>query len=380
MSDDITVENLWVETAANRLRFEAVARKLGGRSGDGPYVLVLAVVLVHIPLLSLLGFWTTGTLSMAENPGELFQLPAWIAVVWILLKTKRTYSNAVEDLPESFDEDVQNLDIESPLTARLLSVVGVPERPSGKRDARLEEIAPDRLKYGVLLGGWVLYGSQLVTNPGGLVGPVIDLTGPVVAGVRFLVIIPFVFYPLGAELLAVIVGALLLLPFKIRRARLVDFSDPKGFGGLVSTGKLFKSVAVSYFVLLALFTLFETVAVGTEPTQLLSSAFIVGGVGAGLVFFFAPMVWMRSYISAAKEAKIRTLSEATRSVGSTDELLPYAEPESSADTNRYVFNHIRMQRVEATKEFPVNIGMVYEVLVALVLPYLTSLSVDLLFS
>lgn len=379
-SDQIEVDELWVEKTADRLGFEQAASKLSGQQGMGPYLLILVTVLIHIPLLSVLGFGETGTLSMSENPGELFQIPAWIAVIWILLRTKKTYTETVRDLPDPIDEDIRDLEVESRWTTRLLSALGVPQNPTGKQDAGLEVLAPKRLKYGIVLGGWVVYGSQLVMNPDSLIGPVIDLTGPVVAGIRFFVIIPLIFYPIGAELLTVIVGALILLPFKIQRAGLVNFSDPKGFGGLISTGKLFKSVAVSYFILLALFTMFETVAIGTDPTEMFSSALIVSGIGVGLVFFFAPVLWMKSYISAAKDAKLQTIAEATRSVGSTDDLLPYAEPESSADESRYIYNHIRMQRVEATKEFPINIGMIYEVLVALVLPYLTSLSVDLVFS
>lgn len=380
-SDQIEVEDLWIEKTANRLGFERAAYELSNQSGNGPYLLILVVVLVHIPLLSVLGYGETGTLSIAENPGELFQIPAWIAVIWILLRTKETYAETVHDLPsDSIDDDIQDLEIESRWATRLFSALGVPRNPNGKQDAEFETLTPKRLKYGIVLGGWIVYGSQLVLNPDSLISPVIELTGPVVAGIRFFLIIPFILYPIGAELLAVIIGSLILLPFKIRRAGLINFSDPMGFGGLISTGKLFKSVAVSYFILLALYMMFETVAVGTSPTQLFSSALIVGGFGIGLIFFFAPMFWMKSYISAAKEFKLQTIAEASRDVGSTDDLLPYAEPESPADASRYTYNHLRMQRVEATKEFPLNIGMIYEVLVALVLPYFTSLSVDLIFS
>jgi hypothetical protein len=379
-SNRIEVEDLWIERAANQLGFDWVASNLSNRTGTGPYLLIFVIVLIHIPLLSVIGFRETGTLSIIENPGELFQIPAWITAIWILLRVKGTYTETINKLPDPQDQDLQNVNIESRMTTRLLSALGVPQEPTTKLDAKLDVLTPKRLKYAILLAGWVIYGSQLMMNPSNLIAPVIELTGGAVASVRFLLIIPFILYPIGAELLAVIIGALVIFPFKIRRAGLVNFSDPKRFGGLISTGNLFKTVAVSYFVLLALFLMFETIAVGTDPTQFFSSTLIVGGLCVGLILFFAPMFWVKSYISAAKRSKLQTIAEATRAVGSTNDLLPYAEPESSADASRYTFNHIRMQRVEATKEFPINIGMIYEILVALVLPYLTSLSVDFILS
>lgn len=376
----VSVDDLWIEQVSRRLGFDAVSERLPGTGTDGwgPYLFVVTVVVVHLPLLSLVGWTQTGTLSFTENPGEIFQVVAWPAVVWILLRTKRTYVQTVQDLPGAIDDDVADLDLGGGLAARLLTAAGVPADPSGKADAKLGEIAPGRIRYGILFAGLAVYGGVLLTNPASLGEPVAELTGQFVATVRFYLIIPFVLYPIGAEFLAVVVGTLVLLPFKIRRARLLDFSDPHGFAGLAPSGEAFKSVAVSYFILLTLFTLFQTVAVGTNPTDQFSAALLAGGLLVGLVLFFGPMFWLKSFTAAAKEAKIDALADRSRQVGSTDDLFPYAEPESMDDASQYTYNHIRMQRVESTSEFPFDTSMLQEVLFALLLPYVTSIAFDFL--
>jgi hypothetical protein len=347
-----------------------------GKPRWGPYLFICTVITLHLPVLSAIGWFQTGTLSFTANPGEIYQVIAWPAVVWILLRTKRKYAETVQELPEAIDEDIQELDLEDRVKARFLTFAGVPANPSGKRDAKLNEFVSRRVRYEILLIGLVFYVWQLVTNPSGLVGPVIELTGGAVAMIRFYLIIPFVLYPIGAEFLAVVLGALVILPFKIRRAKLIDFSDPHGFAGLKPAGEMFKSVAVSYFILLTLFMLFQTVAVGASPLNQFSLTVLAAGLLVGLIVFFGPMLWIKSFTAAAKEAKIEALAERSRQVGSTEELFPYAEPESVADANQYTYNHVRMQRVEMTSELPLNISMIQEVLFALVLPYITSLAFD----
>lgn len=374
---DLEIQDLWIERAADMTGLESIASRVFGREGAGAYLLITIVVSFHIPVLSGIGYLQTGTLSMAENPGELFLIPAWIAIVWILIKSKRTYVQTVNELPHAIDQDLESLSVQSSFD-RVLTLVGVPPAPTGKDEAELETIAPTQIKYGILLAGLAVYGIQMAVDPGALIGPVADLTGPLVAGVRFFVVIPLVFYPIGAELLAVVFGALVLLPFKIRRARLIDFADPHGYAGLVSAGQLFKSVAVSYFVLLTLFATFQTVAVGARPTDLFSSGLILAGLAGGLVFFFAPILWMKSFLSAAKEAKIEALAEQSRAVGPNDDLFPYAEPTSGEDASQYTYNHIRMQRVRSTSEFPLNVSMLQEIVFALLLPYLSSVTFDFL--
>ncbi|MFB6095036.1 MAG: hypothetical protein ABEJ71_01115 [Halodesulfurarchaeum sp.] len=372
----VSVDDLWIERIPRDLGFETLSKRLTGRPRWGPYLFILTAVVIHLPVLSVVGWLQTGSLSIAANPGEMFQVVAWPAVVWMIIRTKRKYVETVQDLPDAIDEDIQSLDIGWGPVTHLLTLAGVPANPSGKTDAKLGEVVPPRVRYIVLGSGLVFYGWQLLTNHAGLVGPVASLTGPVVAAIRFYLIIPFVLYPIGAEFLALVIGALVFLPFKIRRARLIDFSDPHGFAGLAPAGEMFKNVAVSYFILLTLFALFQTVAIGTSPVDQFSLTLLFAGLLVGLLLFFGPMVWIKSFIGAAKEVKIESLASHSREVGSTDELFPYAEPESVEHANQYTYNHIRMQRVESTSEFPFDIAMMQEVLFALVLPYISSLAFD----
>ncbi|WP_020222546.1 hypothetical protein [Halarchaeum acidiphilum] len=368
----LQVKTLWIERAAAYAGFNRLAERLG-LPATGAFLFTLVVVLFHLPVLSAVGWLQTGTLSFVSNPGEVFQVVAWPVMVWILLRTKVRYRTAINGLPDAIDADLEELDIEGRLIGRLLTAMGVPENPTGKTDADLDVLVHQPVRYVVLGVGLAVYWAQLLTNPAGLIGPVAELAGQAVAVVRFYVIIPFVLYPIGAEFLAAVVGALVVLPFKIERATLINFSDPHGYAGLVPAGILFKSVSVFYFVLLTLFAVFQTIAAGTSPTDLFSSGLLITGLAVGLVLFFGPMLWIKSYLAAAKGAKIEALADTSRAVGSTDELFPYAEPESTDDASQYTYNYIRMEWVQATSEFPIEFAMVQEVLFALVLPYVTSL-------
>lgn len=371
------VRDLWIERAARRLGFARLARAAGWEGGAA-YLLVAAVVVVHIPLLSAVGWLQTGTLSMVVNPGEVFQIPAWLGVVWIMHRLKRRYARAVADLPDAVDQDISEFDPEGSLSRPVTTALGVPGAGDSKEAVAIDSVVSDRVVAAIVLVGWTLYGTQLVTNPAGLIGPVAELTGPAVAAIRFYVIIPLALYPIGGELLGLIVGTLVMLPLKIRRAGQIDFSDPHGAGGLAPVGRLFKSIAVTYFVLLALFTTFQTVAVGADPTSLFSSTFILAGLAFGVVLFFGPLLWLRGYIRAAKEHKIEVLAQRTSDIGDTGDRFPYAEPASPEETSRYLYERLRMDQIERTSELPLDTGVLQEVLFALVLPYVTSIAFDYL--
>lgn len=372
----ISVNDLWIERVPQILGFTRLSERINKNSRWGTYLFIIAVVGVHVPVLSALGWFQTGILSMEENPGEVFQLVAWPATVWIMFRIKRKYEEATLKLPKSKDDDIQTLNTEWWVTNRFLTAAGVPADPSGKRDVEIDKITTSQVKYTILFIFLSFYVFQLLTSHSELVGPVISLTGSVVAAVRFYLIIPFIFLPIAAELVSIIVGTLVLLPFRIRRAKLIDFSDPHGSAGLAPAGDMFKNVSVSYFIILTLFVMFQSVAVGASATDQLSAPIVAAGLMFGLMMFIGPMMWLKSFVAAAKEAKIEALAEQSRSIGPTQELFPYAEPESVDDANQYTYNHIRMQRVERTREFPINIGMLQEVLFALVLPYITSLAFD----
>lgn len=379
MSDSrISVNDLWIERVPQILGFTSVSERINKNPRWGSYIFIIIVVGVHIPMLSAVGWLQTGILSIEENPGEIFQVVAWPAVVWIMFRIKNKYEETIQKLPESKDNDIQQLNTEWWVTNRFLTAAGVPANPSGILDVEINKITTYQVKYTILFISLAFYVLQLLTSHSDLVGPVISLTGPIVAAIRFYLIIPFILLPISVEFVSIIIGTLILLPFRIRRAKLIDFSDPHGSAGLAPAGEIFKNVSVSYFIILTLFVMFQSVAVGASATDQLSAPIVIAGLVFGLMIFIGPMMWLKSFVTAAKKAKIEALAEHSRAIGPTQELFPYAEPESVDEANQYTYNHIRMQRVERTREFPVNMGMLQQVLFALILPYITSLAFDFL--
>jgi len=383
----IEVDPLWIEQvstqvglteAGNQLRLSGVAEWATGEDDAGPLLFILLVSIFFLPVLSLIGYTQTGTFSFAANPGEPFQLTAWLVAVALLLKTKNKYEETINKLPKSTDDDVSEILNLDSKTSNILIFFGVPKSPNSKSEANLETIAPTKLKLLLLIAGVLfhLYGILFAS----IMEPVAELSGEPVAIVKFYIIIPFILYPIAVEMLSTFIGALVLLPFKIRRANLIDFSDPHGFANLDATGHLFKSATVYYFILLTLYVVFLTVGVGSSLTQLFNSGLLITGSCFGLGLFLLPIYWMKHYIATAKTAKIEAIAEKAREVGDSEDLFPYADPNSPDEVQEYTYNFIQRNQVRNTSEYPLNLALVEQVLFALLLPYLTTVFFEFIFN
>lgn len=383
----LRVGDLWIERVAQRsgfvrlgerLHLSWIARRVTGNADAGPLLLIFTVICFHLPILSAIGYLETGVFSFARNPGEAFQIPAWVIVVAILLRLKQSYEETINELPGAKDEDISDIVDTGTTFQQVFTALGIPPDADSKATANLESITAERLKYGLLVAGLAFYFAFLLFDPG-LSDTVASLTGEAVAFVRFYIIIPFVLYPIGAEIIAVCLGCLVLLPFKIRRAGLIDFSDPRGFADLDSTGRLFKTVTVHYLVLIAMFATFLTVGRGASPNNLFTSSLLVSGLLIGVLLFVLPIYWMSRYISRAKEVKIDAIAKQAKAIGDTNDIFPYATPESVQETNDYTYQFIALNRVQDTNEYPLNLSMIQDLLFALILPYLTTVAFQFLF-
>lgn len=121
-----------------------------------------------------------------------------------------------------------------------------------------------------------------------------------------------------------------------------------------------------------MFASFLTVGQGASPNNLFTSSLLVSGLLIGVLLFVFPIFWMHQYISRAKEIKIEAIAEETQAIGESNDIFPYATPESDQEANSYTYQFIALNQVQETKEYPLDISMIQEVLFALILPYLST--------
>ncbi|WP_338729342.1 hypothetical protein [Haladaptatus sp. DJG-WS-42] len=368
-----TGNGLWIRWFARKTKCDRVATRLFGETTYGPFLFILLIVLLDGPLLSLVGAIQTSEVLLAENPGEWVLLLAWPFVVWLILRLETRYADTVAELPET-ERDL--LTGPAPTRNRVLAFLGVPVSASSKAEANLDTIAPSKVKIGALTCGLLFHGSWLLFDPGA--GQfVTETAGPLVATVKFYGIYPLIYYPLGAEFLALYLGIHVILPFKIRQARLFDFSDPQGFAGLEPAGELVKSTSNYFLLLVTIFAVFQTVARGTGLSNAFPTTLIVAGMGVGLVLFFAPVFWLNAYMQEAKRQKIEAIATQIRASGPDDEMFPYKKLGTPENAGEYTHRFIQLQRVEHTNEYPVDFSILQEFLLALVLPYALSKLFDI---
>lgn len=373
--NSLAADPLWIERAARRLGFVRIAGVLG-HDGLAPYLFVGSVVAFDVVALSAVGFLQTGRFLALENPGSWVLAPGWLLAVWITLRLKRRYETALARLPARSDPDVSPTGSdERTWYDGALSWLGVPENPASKADANLESMYSERLAVLVVLTGWCFHLAWWTLDPGA--GEMVtEIAGRPVALAKFFGVYPLVYYPIGAEFVSLYVGIHVLTPFKIRRARLVDFTDPHGFAGLQPIGSLLKTSAVSYFLLLALFAVFLTAAEGTGATSAFPLAFLVTGTVVGIALFYAPVYWLHVHMASSRNEKIDAVAREVQHAGTDDEMFPNTHPESDAEIREYTHDYIRLTRIENTKDFPIDLSMLQEVLFAIVLPYFVSILLD----
>ncbi|WP_434530834.1 hypothetical protein ACODNH_19015 [Haloarcula sp. NS06] len=365
-------EDFWVERAAQTTGLETIGRHLrrliGADTADrrpdyGPYLLVMTLVSVDIFVLPVIGYLQTGRYLTLANPAELLILPAWLIVTWSLLRLRRLYWRTVETLPDP-DPEISSVSETSrrhiqPIIRRLI--------PSGAGTS-FETIFPTHQKVGLLLLGWGYHVGWILTDPSA--GSYVMATaGELVAILKFGVIIPLFYYPIGVEFLTMFLAIHILLPYRISRQGLIDFEDMYGYGGLRSVGHLSRSSTVHFFGLLSLYAGFLTIAKGVSTNEIAHQAFILTGTFVGAVLFFIPVVWVGFHMQSLKYAKINAIVDQTKMLGPDNHAFPETRVASPTDAIEYTHEYVRLSVVKEMKDYPIDVFALRDFFYALPIPF-----------
>jgi|GEM_PF-2578256 len=365
-------EDFWVERAALATGLETIGEHLwrltGADTADqsadyGPYLLVTVLVSIDIFVLPAIGYLQTGRYLTLANPAELLILPAWLLVTWSILRLRRLYWQTVNTLP---DPDTEISSVSETSRQRIQPIIG--RLFPSEEGKSFKTVFPTRQKIGLLLLGWGYHVSWILTDP--TAGSyVVATAGEIVAVLKFGVVIPLFYYPIGVELLAMILTIHVLLPYRISSQGLIDFEDMYGYGGLRSVGNLSRSSTVHFLGLLSLYAGFLTLTRGVSTTEIAHRAFIIAGTLIGVVLFFVPVLWVGFHMQSLKYAKIKAIVDQTKTLGPDDHTFPETRADSPTDAIEYTHEHVRLSVVKEMKDYPVDIFALRDFLYALPIPF-----------
>lgn len=306
---------------------------MGYDGAYAPYLFVLAVVILDVPILS-----TVSYLAHDVTFHPLIDLPAWplipLALVVGIFGMRRIRSN-----------------------------YGKAKDSAGKPDEGFDVSPPTQLRTGLYLAVVAIYlGYTLPYLPEQLA-----IEGEVVGIVKYLLIIPGVYFVVLTDFLTVYVQGLYFLPVAILREDVpLDFS--KKYGGMEDVGSLLITASVYYFATLALWT---TSTILNNP-ELQLKTFLLHSImwGTGVVLFAVALGIVHHHMDQQKRAKITETTAEIESSGTDDDVFPYVSPDEQAETTEYMVLYVNLDRIEQTRTYPVNTDRLLELIGAILIPVL----------
>lgn len=376
---------LLIERLASKTGFDRASERLFGTEDYASYLLVVAVYIVDIPVLNgldiILG--VSDVFPLFANPALLAGLPGLLVVLYGARRIRSGFEEVVADLPGPATVAPRfRSDDEPGLVERILRrLMGL------RRDGEwaLEQLRSPRVTVGLVVFLWLLYIVFSISNPD---APEEMYTKnlPLFATIKAVLVIPF-YLVVGADFLSAYVGVLVALPLKIRGMDLIDFRDPIGYGNLKPVGDLIGSTTRLSLYGFALYVIFAVggTAVGdpayTPYVGVVVTTVIAGGVALLVALFFLPVILLHGHMKDAKHRKISEISRQVREMGPDEEMFPETDiPEDATAASEYTHLFIHLTKVENTREYPIDISHIQELLLAGAVPFVAHVSSSIIFA
>lgn len=375
-SAPVTRPELWIETLSRRSGADRIADDYLNRPALGPYLFVSVIGAGYLYGVSLLGYLVTGTIRFVADPATNLIVPAILVITVSLCRLDEQAAAVIGDLPGR-DTEVERVRADGAVGFGRSGFYEAIDRFVDRtwlapdlETAAPVRLVPTRLKVGVLAVALAYHGAWLLSKPPSYYA-LIDLIGPYSA-VGFYLIQPFA-YLLFAELVSLVIGIHVLLPFAISIDRRIDFTDIHDFGGLRPVGRLLKTSAASLLVLLSVYVVFLAFAIGPDIGDARHLSILIWSSGLILLLFFAPVFWLHMHMRRMRAAKLEAIGGEFAEAGDDDRLPPDV-PAPDEDVTAYTRANLKLARVRDTKEYPLDVGIVEELLLVLALPFLIQIS------
>jgi hypothetical protein len=334
--------SLWVEKAPSHLRVDSLCLRLFGNDKYAPYLFVIFVAIIDVPLLSTIGY----IIHNGRTVHPLIDYGWWILVpIGLILGV-----HGINRIREKYSDATSNV---------------------GRTNSNLQVPTAKYFRISIYILSLTAYGIFIVPN----LPQFLSTEGQVIGVIKWLFIIPFFYLPIISEFFVVYLHGLFFVSISISRQNVpLDFSDPSKLGGMGNVGDLIISSTSLYFVGLALWT--GTTIIGpitgiratpTGPGTYSIGFFIISWTTG--VFLFLLSLWIiHRHMYKKKQNEINEIVEEIRLSGYDDEVFPYTNPNDSSESLEYIQKYINLQRVEETKTYPINVNKIWEFSASAILP------------
>lgn len=373
---------LWIVRYAGRTGMAGLADRLPV-GAVGPHLFVTAVWCVDNGVAFLAGSADPTAIWVA---GRLLELAGLVLVASTVSTLGATYRDLAVDVagygpaPRVDPGDLGAAD------RVLRRIDGLTLRAVWRSDDEwVDRPAPPRLRRALLACGLLLHATYLFGL--GNVEHVLSTQGPISGGLSFFVIIPFVYYPLLAEFVAVVANVHVALPARIRSDRLLDFEDVSGYGGLRPVGRLVETSGHRYVAGLILYTSI-TIVTGLQTGALDGNAelvavdmlYLVVGTLVGIALFFYPVFSLHRFMTAQKDARLHAIADEVSRLEGDGATFPEVAPDDPDAATEYMRHFMNMRVLEGMHEYPVRLQQATSVLTGLVVPYVLEYGADVFLS
>ncbi|MFC6615507.1 hypothetical protein ACFQAS_11175 [Halopenitus salinus] len=373
---------LWIERYADRTGVAALSDRLRMRRFAAHLFVTIVWAIDHLVGLAV-GVVQATPIALAGNFLEVAGLLLAASTATTLARRYRRIARDVATHGTVDDVDSADLDFVDRALRRIdaAALAGVWGSAAEESSAWETNPAPPRLRRGLLACGLLLHAVYLFGL--GNVEFVLSAMGPIAGGLAFFVIIPFVYYPILAEFLAVVINVHLTLPARIRNERLLDFEDVSGYGGLRPVGQLIETSGHRYVIGLILYTLI-TIVTGIRTGAMSGNAELVAvdtlylavGTLVGVLLFFYPVFALHWFMANQKDARLHAIATDVADLEGTGTTFPEVNPQSPDVSREYMNHFMNLNVAKQMHEYPVSMQRVTSVVVGLIIPYLLDYGAD----
>lgn len=339
---------LWIEWISRGLRFNRISAYFFGDESYAPYLFVLTIVFIDVPVLSTIGF----LVHDGETVHPLLDLSWWSLVPLGLV----VGVVGIRRIRSKFTRAVEN---------------------AGQSHGKIHILTPSRLRPGLLIFSVILYYTIIVPDL-----PQIFLAeGKIIGAVKWLVLIPLVYLPIIVELFSVYLHGILFLPLAVNRQDVpLDFSDPKRVGGMEPVGSLLLTANNFYFLGLICWTgttvlgpfMGSRGAIKSNPGAESIIFFIIAWITGILLFCFS-VHFVGKHIRRQKEAEIcRTIREIQRCRNHPTTLKENGFGTEGRAT-KCIQLYLYLDWIAQTETYPIDVGKIWTFFGTVVFPILLKL-------
>lgn len=328
----------FIEKLAVRFGFEDLGQMLFQRKQTGAYLLMISAIILDVPILSTISYFHTGFHPILDIPGWSLMPLLFLLVVYSPRKLHDKYKRAEK------------------------SNVGTNQQPPN-----LFKISP-RSRYIILAIGLIIYFATLVSFG---IKPLFQQEGTLVGMIKFLLIIPIIYIPAGADLVATFIDVHLLLPRRIKKSALsLDFADPRKLGGMKPIGDILTKSSTYYFTGLIIYTFSTVINIIFNSSQpaMISILFFGTMWLLGVCLFIISIFTIHIHMSDMKHKKEEQIFDELKDIGGEPESFPELGTLSQDHIIKYNYKFIELSQIRATHEYPFRYHFLWQLFSVAIFP------------